>query len=81
MLEELEVDYKLIPTSWDGSDNRQPRYLKLNPNGKVPTLVDGDLVLWESLAINLYLSQRYGGVLKPGSGRDLLSERFDLLSG
>jgi glutathione S-transferase len=39
--------------------------------GKVPTLVDGDLVLWESLAINLYLSQQYGGVLKPGSGRDL----------
>ncbi len=34
-------------------------YLKLNPNGKVPCLVDGEFVLWESMAINFYLAGKY----------------------
>jgi glutathione S-transferase len=37
-----------------------PEYLAMNPNGKVPTLRDGDLVLWESNAIVRYLCARYG---------------------
>ena len=36
-------------------------YLRLNPNARIPTLVDGDMVLWESMAINIYLAQKYGG--------------------
>lgn len=44
---------------------RHPDFLKINPNGHVPTLVDGDLTLHESLAINLYLAKRYGGALGP----------------
>src|SRR5262249_16796103 len=36
-------------------------YIRLNPNARIPTLVDGDLVLWESMAINLYLAQKYAG--------------------
>jgi len=36
-------------------------YRRLNPNARIPTLVDGDLVLWESMAINLYLAQKYEG--------------------
>jgi glutathione S-transferase len=39
---------------------RQPAYLALNPNGKVPTLVDGDLKLWESYAIMIYLCEKHG---------------------
>jgi glutathione S-transferase len=39
---------------------RQPAYLALNPNGKVPTLVDGDLKLWESYAIMIYLCEKNG---------------------
>jgi glutathione S-transferase len=36
-------------------------YLRLNPNARIPTLADGDLVLWESMAINLYFAQKYDG--------------------
>jgi glutathione S-transferase len=44
---------------------RHPDFLRINPNGHVPTMVDGDLVLHESLAINLYLAKRHGGALGP----------------
>jgi glutathione S-transferase len=39
---------------------KRPEYLALNPNGKVPTLVDGDLKLWESYAIMVYLCEKTG---------------------
>jgi glutathione S-transferase len=42
-------------------DNRKPEYLALNPNGKVPTLVDGSVVLYESIAIAMYLADRTPG--------------------
>ena len=42
-------------------DNRKPEYLALNPNGKVPTLVDGSIVLYESIAIAMYLADRTPG--------------------
>ena len=43
------------------SDQLDAAYLALNPNHKVPTLVDGDFILWEGNAIVRYLAQRYGG--------------------
>lgn len=46
---------------------KDPEFLKLNPNGKMPAMVDGDLVLFESMAINLYLARKYGGALWPSS--------------
>ena len=63
-LEECGVDYELVKTNFFG-DTKKPDYLALNPNGRVPTLVDGDLVLWESMAINLHLAKKYGGALWP----------------
>ncbi len=42
-----------------------PEFLAVNPSAQVPAMVDGDLVLSESLAINLYLAKRYGGALGP----------------
>jgi glutathione S-transferase len=61
MLEEIGVPYESIPVR----DTRDLSYLALNPNGRVPTLVDGDVVVWESLAINLYLARRYQSDLSP----------------
>ena len=42
-----------------------PEFLKVNPQGQIPAMQDGDLILTESLAIALYLARRYGGPLGP----------------
>src|SRR5256885_16700519 len=60
MLEEMGEPYQLIETSVRPDDLQTPAYLRLNPNARIPTLVDGDTVLWESMAINLYLAQKPG---------------------
>jgi glutathione S-transferase len=71
MLEELGVPYEHVKTDFATGDTRKPGYLKINPNGHVPALVDGDLALWESMAINLYLAGKYGeGTLWPASEPD-----------
>ncbi|OFX06096.1 MAG: glutathione S-transferase [Alphaproteobacteria bacterium RIFCSPHIGHO2_12_FULL_66_14] len=46
---------------------RSPEFLKVNPNGHVPSIDDDGLVLHESLAINLYLAKKHGGPLAPAS--------------
>ena len=46
-------------------NTRSPAFLKVNPNGHIPSIDDDGLVLHESLAINLYLAKRYGGSLGP----------------
>ncbi len=61
MLEEMGRPYQLIEKSTRADDLQSNEYLRLNPNARIPTLVDGDLVLWESMAINLYLAQKYEG--------------------
>ena len=61
MLEEIGKPYQLIEKSTRADDLQSTEYLRLNPNARIPTLVDGDLVLWESMAINLYLAQKYEG--------------------
>ena len=58
MLEELEQPYRLHEVDFRAGEHRSPEYLQLNPNGKVPTLVDGDLALSESAAILTYLGDR-----------------------
>ena len=61
MLEEMGKPYELIEKSTRADDLQSADYRRLNPNARIPTLVDGDLVLWESMAINLYLAQKYEG--------------------
>jgi len=71
MLEELGIPYELVKTDFANGDTRVPEFLKINPNGHVPALVDGDLALFESMAINLYLAETYGqGTLWPDSEAD-----------
>jgi glutathione S-transferase len=66
MLEELGVTYTHVPVDFRGQ-TRTAEFLAINPNGHIPVLQDGDLVVWESLAINLYLARRCGGPLAPVS--------------
>ncbi len=47
-----------------------PEFLEINPSAQVPAMVDGDLVLTESLAITQYIAQRYGGPLGPQSAAE-----------
>ena len=61
MLEEVGQPYQLVDKSTRADDLQSSEYLRLNPNARIPTLVDGDVVLWESMAINLYLAQKYEG--------------------
>jgi len=59
MLDEAGVDYEIVPTLIQEKAHKKPEYLKINPAGKVPTLVDGALVLTESVAIAVYLAEKY----------------------
>jgi glutathione S-transferase len=71
MLEEVGKPYQLIEKSLRADDLHSAEYLRLNPNARIPTLVDGDAVLWESMAINLYLAQKYEGPMHC-AGADVL---------
>jgi glutathione S-transferase len=59
-LAELDLPYDRIDAGMAFGKNDQPEYLAMNPNGRVPTLVDGDYVLWESNSIMRYLNLAYG---------------------
>lgn len=58
IVHELGIPFEHVPIEM--KDLKSPDYLKVNPNGKVPALVDGDFKLFESMAINLYLASKYG---------------------
>jgi glutathione S-transferase len=55
LLEELGVPFELVLVDRANAAHKSPGFLKLNPNGKIPVLVDGDLVLFETAAICLHL--------------------------
>src|SRR5262249_8896184 len=59
---ELDLDYQHIPIEIGAAGARKPEYLGINPNGRLPAIDDGGFVLWESLAITLYLAKKHGGL-------------------
>ena len=66
LLNELGLDYELVRFKLGDKAMRAPDYLAVNPNGRVPTLQDGDVTISESTAIAQYLVARYGdGRLAP----------------
>src|SRR4029453_19658138 len=48
-------------------NTRSPEFLRVNPNGRIPSIDDDGFVLNESLAINLYLAKKHGGALAPAN--------------
>lgn len=62
-LEEAGLDYEPIPIDTRRGEQHQPDYRALNPNGKAPTIVDGDVTVFDSNAILLYLAEKTGRFL------------------
>jgi glutathione S-transferase len=67
-LQELGVDFEPVRVNLVAGEHQRPEFLKINPAGKIPVLVDRDLVLTESVAIVLYLAEKYSdkGLLPTG---------------
>jgi glutathione S-transferase len=71
MAKELGLDYEHVRVDFATGETRQPAHLALNPSGHVPVIDDDGFILWESMAINLYLARKYGaGGLYPSRFED-----------
>ncbi|MCP3705706.1 glutathione S-transferase family protein [Paraburkholderia sp. CNPSo 3274] len=58
-LKEVDADFEFVSVNLLEGEHRRPEYLRINPAGKVPVLIDGDRVIPESAAIVLYLADKY----------------------
>ena len=68
MANELGLDYEHVPVEIGTAGARSPEFLAINPNGRLPFIVDNGFVLFESLAITLYLAKKHSnGNLYPGT--------------
>lgn len=67
---ELGLEFEAVPTHFLGGATRTPEFLSINPNGRIPVIVDDGFCLWESMAINLYLARKHGGSLAPQGLRE-----------
>jgi glutathione S-transferase len=77
LLEELKLPYEREDYGRQFNNTQTPEYLRLNPNAKVPTLVDGNLVIWESNTILRYLATKAKSPLYPtDSGKRSQVERW-----
>jgi len=80
LLEEIGADYALVLVDRNKNEHKSPAYLKLNPAGRIPVLIDGDLVLYESAAICLHLADRHAGAgLAPALGSKARAEFYKWL--
>ncbi|MGP8120353.1 MAG: glutathione S-transferase family protein [Xanthobacteraceae bacterium] len=75
-LEEAGLPYEPIAVDTRKGDQFNPEYLAINPNAKVPAIVDGDVTVFDSNAILLYLAEKTGKLLPPAGA----ASRAELLS-
>ncbi len=83
-LEEAGLPYEAIPVDTRKGDQHKPDYLKINPNAKVPSIVDGDAVVFDSSAILLYLGEKTGKFMPANTPKlrgELLSWMMFVASG
>ncbi len=83
-LEEMGLPYELVPVDTRKGEQHSPTYLAINPNGKVPAIVDGDVTVFDSNAILLYLAEKTGKFLPantPAARGPLLSWLMFVASG
>lgn len=59
LLEEMDVEYQLVLVDRKSNAHKSPDYLRLNPAGRIPTLIDNETVIFESAAICLYLCEQH----------------------
>jgi glutathione S-transferase len=59
-LEEASIEYKHNPVDYAKGEAKTDSFRAINPNAKIPALTDGNVAMFESLAINLYIAQTYG---------------------
>jgi glutathione S-transferase len=64
MVEECGIPYELVSTDF-AKGAKSDAYRMINPNARVPAIDDEGVIVWESMAINLYLAKKYGGDLAP----------------
>lgn len=68
-LEEAGLPYEAIPVDTRKGEQHKPEYLAINPNAKVPSIVDGDVTVFDSNAILLYLAEKTGKFLPAKSDK------------
>ncbi|MBS2035548.1 glutathione S-transferase family protein [bacterium] len=73
VMEELGLEYEIVPMNLQAGDQRKPEFKELNPLGQIPVLQDHERVICESGAICLYLADRY----RPGTMAPALDQRGD----
>jgi GST-like protein len=81
-LEEMGLQYELVPVDTRKGEQHTPAFLAVNPNAKVPAIVDGDATVFDSNAILLYLAEKTGKFLPaPAARGELLSWLMFVASG
>ncbi|MDO9360570.1 MAG: glutathione S-transferase family protein [Polaromonas sp.] len=69
MLDECGATYEVVPIDFEKREHKTPDFLKINPAGKLPALVDGETRLFENAAIGLYLGEKFAEAkLAPEAG-------------
>jgi GST-like protein len=83
-LEESGLPYEAVPVDTRKGDQHKPEYMAINPNAKVPAIVDGDVTVFDSNAILLYLGEKTGKFMPPAGDKargELLSWLMFIASG
>ncbi|RDV03487.1 glutathione S-transferase family protein [Undibacter mobilis] len=83
-LEEAGLPYEAVPVDTRRGEQHKPEFLAINPNAKVPAIVDGDVTVFDSNAILLYLGEKTGKFMPPAGDKmrgELLSWLMFIASG